>query len=405
MKEALGHLLHLAWRDTWHERWLSLCTACVLAAALAPLWTLLGLERGVVGTLIERQNRDPSMRLVLPESTGAHRFDVRWFERVRSWPETAYAVPEVRAIAAQVDLFTEKAAAPLRAELLATSAGDPLLYDFVTPPGAGLVLTSSAARRLGVGQAGAGVTMLLERERGGVSERTQVRLAVAGILPETGYDRPAALAPVALLRDVEAWRDGYLVGHFGPAGDVPPPRVESWPRFRAYAHSIHDVEAMVARFEGEGVAVHARTREIAGVLGLQRNLRAVLAMIAVVTAVGAATALIAIQFANVQRKKRIYALLQLIGHGRAWLVVFPSVNATLVAAAGALLGFALYLGTAAAINAYFAAHIGAGEAAVRLAARDVAAGVAGCWFLSLLPALWGGWRSSNMEVADVLREE
>src|SRR4051794_22986841 len=97
-----AHVLRLSLRDALHERWLFLCSACVLAAALAPLWVLAGLERGVVGTLIDRQNRDPEMRLVLPESTGSHKFDAAWFARVRQWPEIAFAIPEVRSIASQV---------------------------------------------------------------------------------------------------------------------------------------------------------------------------------------------------------------------------------------------------------------------------------------------------------------
>ncbi len=63
-------LIRLAARELWHERSLALCAACVVAATLAPLLTLWGLEQGVIGTLINRQNRDPVMRQVLPESTG-----------------------------------------------------------------------------------------------------------------------------------------------------------------------------------------------------------------------------------------------------------------------------------------------------------------------------------------------
>ena len=66
---SITHLLRLTLRDLWYERWLAFCAACVLAATLAPLWTLWGLERGVIGTLIERQNRDPAMLQVLPETT------------------------------------------------------------------------------------------------------------------------------------------------------------------------------------------------------------------------------------------------------------------------------------------------------------------------------------------------
>ena len=66
----LGQLLRLSWQDLWHERGLACCAACVLAATLAPLWTLWGLERGVIGTLIERQDSDPLMRELVPAASG-----------------------------------------------------------------------------------------------------------------------------------------------------------------------------------------------------------------------------------------------------------------------------------------------------------------------------------------------
>src|SRR5207237_6583500 len=120
-------LLRVAWHDIWHERWLAFCAACVLAATLAPLWTLWGLERGVIGTLIERQDRDPLMREMLPAASGGGRFDAAWFARVERWPELAFVIPTIRSAAALVDLFSDAAPAPLSLELRATAARDPLL--------------------------------------------------------------------------------------------------------------------------------------------------------------------------------------------------------------------------------------------------------------------------------------
>ena len=90
-----SQLIRLAARELWHERALALCAACVVAATLAPLLTLWGLEQGVIGTLINRQNRDPVMRQVLPESTGSHRFDRAWFESVARWPDVAFVMVQL----------------------------------------------------------------------------------------------------------------------------------------------------------------------------------------------------------------------------------------------------------------------------------------------------------------------
>ena len=171
-----------------------------------------------------------------------------------------------------------------------------------------------------------------------------------------------------------------------------------------YAASIRDVEALAARLEAEGISTHTRAREIAATLGLQRNLRTVLALVAGITLAGAAVALAALQISTVRRKRREYALLKLTGHGRDWLVALPCLNAVAVALLGGVLALCVYGAGAAAINAYFADHLVAGEAAVRLRAGDVAAGSLAAMLVSLLPALWGGWRASNVEAADELRD-
>jgi ABC-type lipoprotein release transport system permease subunit len=116
-------------------------------------------------------------------------------------------------------------------------------------------------------------------------------------------------------------------------------------------------------------------------------------------------ALAALQIATVRRKRREYALLKLTGHGRPWLVLLPCLQALAVALAGAALALVVYRIGAALINSHFAAHLAPGEAAVRLGGADVAAGVAAATLVSMLPALWAGWRASNVEAADELREQ
>lgn len=399
----LAPLLQLAWRDLWHERWLAFCAACVLAATLAPLWTLWGLERGVIGALIERQDRDPLMRELLPEGSGSSRFDAAWFERVRRWPDVAFVIPTVRFAAALVDLASDGAPAPVNAELRATATGDPLLSGRKPPEGTALVLSAEAARRLAVG-ANQKLTIPFSRTRDGRDERTAIEVTVADVLPLAASDGTHALAAPALVESIESWRDGYRVPGFGDAGSGPPPPRAVHSLFRMYAQSIRDVAALAARLEAEGVSTRTREREIASTLGLQRNLRVILALVGTVTLIGAAVALTALQVATVRRKRREYALLKLTGHGRGWLVALPCLNALAVALVGAGIACILFVAGAAAINAHFAVHLASGEAAVRLRGADVAAGTGVALLVSLLPALWGGWRASNVEAADELRD-
>src|SRR3546814_4638709 len=68
---------------------------------------LLGLRAGVIGTMIERMDRDPAMRLALPEVTGGNRFDGAWLDRLRAVPRVAFVLPITRLIVAQFELVDE----------------------------------------------------------------------------------------------------------------------------------------------------------------------------------------------------------------------------------------------------------------------------------------------------------
>lgn len=398
-----GQLLRLGGYELWHERWIALCSACVLAASLSPLLVLWGLEQGVIGTLIDRLERDPVMRQLLPDGAAVRRFDGAWFEQVRRWPGVDFAMPNTRAIANQVDAFAEGADAPLKLDLLPTAAGDPLLAGASLPAPGTVVLSALAARRLKV-TAGAHLTLALERQREGLGERAAVALTVAGVLPEGRSDRPEALAPLPLLEAVQAWRDGYTVPAWHADGNGPPPVAADHPLFRLYARSIRDVPALAARLEADGIPVFTRAREIESTLGLQRNLRAILAVTATVVVTGAVAAVVALQIASLRRKRREHALLKLTGHGRAWLVGVMSLGALGVAAAGVLLSFSAYSAMAAFINHRFAAELAANESTMRLDAASMALAVAGTVLVTVLPAAWSGWRASRMDAADELRE-
>jgi putative ABC transport system permease protein len=115
-------------------------------------------------------------------------------------------------------------------------------------------------------------------------------------------------------------------------------------------------------------------------------------------------ALVAMQLSTLRRKRRDYAVLKLVGHGRDWLVALPCVNAVAIASVGVVIAWAIYLIAAAAINAYYADHLGVGEKAVQLHAGEFVWAYAGALAVSVLPALWGGSRAAKVEAADELRE-
>jgi putative ABC transport system permease protein len=403
--KAAIHLLRMAIADIRRDALISVCAALTLAATLAPLLTLLGLERGAVGAIIDRMDRDPAMRSITPEVTGAHRFDRAWFQRIAELSEVAFVMPNTRAIAGQVDLYSKNASAPVRVAWLPTAAGDPVTSsEAYRELGLDrLVLSAATADRLKA-RRGDSITAAIERQREGRMEPAQIELVVEYVLPIERHEGYAAFVSLELLEAVQAFRDGYAVRKFGLAGDGEARPIEAYPLFRLYARSIRDVAALAQRLEGEGISASTRASEIEAALGLRRNLLAILAIIASFAAAGYAVALAAAQIAAVRRKKREFAILKLIGYGRGWLTALPCVEALLLTLAGFAFAHALYGSAALAINRYFAAHLATGEAACRLHALD------SLWVMALTlsvvagPAIISGIMGASVDAGDELRD-
>ncbi|MEZ5728032.1 MAG: ABC transporter permease [Burkholderiaceae bacterium] len=398
----LSQLLRLAYSDLWRERWIGVAAACVVAATLGPLWTLLGLQRGAIDAVIDRMERDPRMLLVDSEGATTDALAPAWFEELARWPQVSFVTPKTRDIANAVTLYRPGGARPVDVTLVPSGAGDPVLGRAEPPTGAAVVLTQAAAQALGA-RIGDSLLMQLTRELDGRREAVAVPLRLQSVLPADADGTKSARASLGLLLAILDWRDGVAEPQWSSL-DVAPAQPRSYKRFRAYAKSIHVVGALVERLQAQGLAVRWQSAEIASALGMQRNLRAIFALIAVVGIVGATVSLAALQVANINRKRREFALLKLLGHGRSWLMSIPVMQAGSIALVGAALAYGLYAVARIAIGAWYGQHLLAGGAVVRLSSVDLLGGVLGASIVSGLPALWAGWRMSCLEAADELRD-
>jgi putative ABC transport system permease protein len=397
------HLLRLSWFDLRHERWFTLSAVCVLAATMAPLLTLLSLERGVVGTLIDSLERDPLMRMVVPRSSGGAKVDEQWLARVRSWPEVAFVVPTVRSAAALVETYSAKSGVTVNLALQPTMPSDPLLGGVRAPADSEIILSAASARRLRVG-AGDELMLLLSRQRVGTAERVVVRLTVPALLPDASSESPFSLVDPDVLEAIEAWRDGYIVERFGDSGNGSKGSRESYPLFRLHTKSIIHVQTIADRFESEGIDVRIRGPEIAATLGLQANLISIFWVVATIGVAGAMVALASLQFSTLQRKRREHALFRLTGYGSKWLLALATLNALVVALVGSFLAVALVALASMGINHYFAQYLAAGGAAVRVLGADLFTAVIGAIVISIVPAMCAAIWATKHPIADVLRE-
>lgn len=365
--------ISLALSDARHELRLSLATVIGIAAILAPLIVLAGLKAGIVTAIRDGLTESPRAREVV--NIANRSFDDAFFAAMRARPDVAFIVPRTRTLAASGGFAREAASdAPIRGELLATGAGDPLLGGLPTPEGRAAVLSDALAQRLGA-RPGETVRMRIDRSLGGERQTLALSVTVTAVAPPSAFGREAAFLPLPLLLLAEDFQDG-TVGPEPPAVDAPPAPGRIHAGFRLYARGLEDVVTIDRALRADGIDVATRAEDVAALLALDRNLATLFAAIATLGGTGYLIGLAVGLYANVERKRRDLALLRLMGLSAQGLVVFPAAQAALFAAAGATLAAFVALGLQGFVNRLDLA-VAEGRAVSAIGAGDLAlAGVA-----------------------------
>ncbi len=395
-------VLGLAARDYLHEWQMSVCFILGLAAVLGPMMVLFGLKFGIVGAMMDQLIEDPGNREIRPVGSG--RFEREWLDTLRDRPDVAFIVPRTRSIAATIDLSSKHASRIVPVELIASGSGDPLLAAGASLP-EGLdrvVLSRSSAEKLEA-SAGDVIDGSLARRFQGQQERVHLPLTVAAVAPEEAFARDGAFVSVQLLEALEDFRDGRTV----PALDwdgMSANTQRTYPGFRLYTRSIHDVAGLRDAFDAIGVEVHTRVAEIEVVQRMNRNLTIIYWVIAVIGLVGFSLSLGASLWANVDRKRKQLSVLRLVGFRTRDIVWFPMVQSLFTAVLGWALAVSLYYVTAMVINGMMAEQVAEGQQVCRLLSVHyvIALGLTCC--AAVIAAGLAGMRSAHIEPSEGLRE-
>ncbi|MCG5524035.1 FtsX-like permease family protein [Ectothiorhodospira haloalkaliphila] len=205
-----------------HDWILTLCLVVALAAVIAPLLVLMGLKSGTIETLRERLVEDPVYREIRPAHT--REFASEWFEQVARWPGVDFLTPTILPLSSVLQVVHPQTGRSELFDLIPTGPGDPLLLENgARIPGDGqLVLSAEAARRMGV-SAGDALQVRVTRTRGTRTEEARETFQVLSVLDARAGSLPRVYAPLDLVVDVEAYKEGYGAPDRGWAGDTPEP--------------------------------------------------------------------------------------------------------------------------------------------------------------------------------------
>jgi len=406
MSEKTSHgglLAGLSLRDLLHERTLALCSLIGLAAVLAPLIVLFGLKQGVIDGLRADLIDNPRSRMVV--NAANRNFDTAFLTRLAARPDIAFVIPRTRSL--NTEARFENPARPgtvLRAELLATATGDPLLHGLPNIAPNQIIPSASFAARLDL-QPGMNVTLRALRGDASAREVLNFPVTVVAIAPPSAFGRDGVFVDLKTLLLVDRFTDGALPATATPA-DIADDATRIFAGFRAHARRLEDVTRIDHDLRRDGVEVETLAEQVEGLLSLDRSLTLLFALLAGLGGVGYLVSLGVGLYANVERKQRDLSLLRLIGLSRRDLVVFPLIQALIIAGAGAALASLLALAVAGLVNRLPLA--GANAAGARAICVIEAQHLLLAFLVSLLgaalSAAFAGYRAARIEPAEGLRD-
>lgn len=404
-------IMRLALADYRHEALLSACGVLALAAAMLPLLVILGVQQGLVGSLTDRLLADPRNLEIRPVGMG--QYSLEWIAKLRSNPDTAFILPQTRSISAQLELFPLEpengTGRATKVDLLPSAPGDPLLEHWLELSNGGpaqedrIILSASAARKLGVENPGQVIRGRVSRRVQGVYEQEFFPLQVQGILPLEADQRDAAYAPLAFLEAVENYRDGRSVPRLNWAGEAVEPR-QIYISFRLYARDLDGVEKLNVLLQEQGIETYTRAEEIASVKSLDQAFNFLSVLLLLVVGGGFLASAVSSALAQVERKQRALGVLRLLGFKSIHLALFPLVQAAVTGVCGSLLSLALLFCVQGVINRAFSAQVLPGEQVCALGAGYALLSIIIATLIMMLGALAASRKVVGISPSALIRE-
>lgn len=360
LRKRFALIARLALQDLWHDRQVSLCIAAALVAVIGPLLLLFGLKHGVVSQLQRELLDDPRNLEVRMLTSGS--YDNAWLETLREQPEVGFVIGQTRSLNTQADLLKDAQHFVKGAELIPSAPGDPLLADIARyPEEAQVILSEPAARGLDVAEGGR-LTLAVSRRFDGQLERGRLAIEVAGVLEASRFPRPAAFVDLGLLIELERFRDGHASPRLGvenglARGDYP----RRYARARVYAKEGDAVQGLVEWLEEQRIDTSSRLAEIENVRAINKVLGLVFGVIAATALAGCMASMSGAFLANIDRKRREYAVLRLLGFQRSAVATFLSVQVGVLTLLAFVVGLGLFaLGSAVFNRALATSNMAAG---------------------------------------------
>ena len=336
----------LSFKDWIHEFSLSVCGVLALASILTPIMVLHGVHTGIIEKMRVDLLKDPSVLVLMPSGSKGAGFSEKFIKEASERPECEYIIGRTRDVASELQLDYKGNLVTVSLE--ATSQSDPLLsrngivnFPKVSGQNISMVLSDSAAKKLGVSLHDVVEASLGRRLSSGRFEKSHFEIEIVDILPAKAIGQDMGFVSMDLLLDIQDFRDGYKTPILGGEGETPPLE-RYFESFRAYVHNLDEVEILEAYFKEKQVLVKTRSKDIANIRHVDKTLSSIVLVITFSSALGFFAFMFSTVHATVRRKWKMLGMLRLLGFSKMNMLTFPIVQSLITGVLGVLLSFIFY---------------------------------------------------------------
>jgi putative ABC transport system permease protein len=175
--------------------------------------------------------------------------------------------------------------------------------------------------------------------------------------------------------------------------------------FRLFARDLEGVERLTTLLSAQSMKVDSALDQIAGIREFDNNMTSLIKLVGVVTGAGAIGALLTSLLASIERKKRDFGILRLMGTARIHVVLIPLVQAQLIVGFAFGLAVLIFRIFASAADQLFIGKLAPGQTYVSIQNAELASALGGVSIVAMVVALLASARLFSIEPADAVRWE
>ncbi|WP_373236767.1 hypothetical protein [Cohaesibacter celericrescens] len=305
--------LSLAFKSLTRAPRPNIAAMIALVSVLVPAMLLWSMKVGFIQSMMDALRSSPASLEIRVK--GDYIITSEQWSEITALDGVGFSIPTARYLSTRAFASRDNGRKRTPVSLMPTAVGDPLVRS-----GAGLldsghaVLSQKLSKQMGLS---IGDHFEIANARRSQSEHLRIGLTVADITSKEGVSGNWVFVAPAIIKDVEAFLDGYALPHRGKnKGTSLDERPDVASGLRLYADRIESVVHLTEAMRQLGYTVESNANRIEVIARLDRVLSRIVVAISLVLMVGLVLSVWSWMVVQLERLRSHVALLGLMGQGQ-----------------------------------------------------------------------------------------